>query len=172
MIIVLKRNLYLPERMWGRKRFQRGIICATAIFGPAIVTVWSLSNLASSYTDLGAPTQTYGVNIIFRTDGSVDVFKDINPDLLDEEQYVDPGPQSANTWIRCTHVSGDDMTGGGARGVWHRGTLAVSFLMRHTTGGGMDQLSGVFDFDVSSDASGTPIEASKPAVTVNVGEIF
>ena len=138
----------------------------------AVATVWSLVNMASSYTDLGGPTQTYGVNIIFQTDGTLDVFKDIGADLFDEEQYVDPGSESSNTWVRCTYVSGNDMTGGGARGVWHRANLAVSFLMRYTTSGGTDQISGVFNFELSSDASGSPIEATKNNVTVTVGEIF
>ncbi len=32
MIIVPRKNLYLPERKWGQKKFQRGIICATAVY--------------------------------------------------------------------------------------------------------------------------------------------
>ena len=35
MIIVPRRNIYLPQSKFGYKRFQRGIICATAVYAPA-----------------------------------------------------------------------------------------------------------------------------------------
>ncbi len=135
-------------------------------------TMWNLSDLASSYADLALGINTYAVQVTFRTDGTVDVLRDVAADLNNEQDpYVDPTSESSNTWVRCTHNSGDDMTAGDTRGVWHRLDVQRQFTMRITTTGPADDLSGNFDFDVSSDASGTPIEASKPGVSIVAGQI-
>jgi hypothetical protein len=44
--------------------------------------------------------------------------------------------------------------------------------MNHTSSGGSDEISGDFDFELSSDSSGTPVEATKSSVTINVGELL
>lgn len=145
-----------------------------AIFDDADATalVWSLSNLADTYFDLGGATQTYGVDIIFQLDATVDVFRDIAADLLNEQvDYVSETP-TTNTWVRCTHISGNDMTAGDARGVWHNIDVTRVFTMRIVSPGGSSDITGDFNFELSSDSSGSPVEASKLGVTVNVGEII
>ena len=131
-----------------------------------------LSDLADNYADVGGSTTTYAVEIIARTDGSIDVLRDIGADLDDEEVYVTPASAAANTWIRCSHISGNDMTSGDSRGVWHRLNAERNFTMRYTSSGGPDDLSGTFDIELSTSASGTPIVASKIGVLINVGEVF
>ncbi len=66
MIIVPRRNLYLPERKWGVRKFQRGIIMATMVRGrvPAVVT---LSGASISTTGSGQQVQA----LDFRADGTL-----------------------------------------------------------------------------------------------------
>jgi hypothetical protein len=143
------------------------------VLGAGVPPTWSLADLATSYSDQGGATTTYAVEVLFHTDATVDVFRDISADLLNEQNpYVNPAAQAANTWVRCTFVSGNDMTAGAARGVWHRLDTVRTFTMRHTSAGGEDKLTGVFDFELSSAASGSPIEAQKLAVTIIAGEAF
>lgn len=147
-------------------------LCAVLNAGSA-PTVYNLSDMAASHTDVGGFTDTYGISVIFRTDGTVDVTKLINLDTNDQvDPYVSPTSETSNTWVRCTFNSGDDMTSGDTRGVWHRLDTERSFTQEHTTGGGNDLLAGNFDYELSSDASGSPIEATKAGVTTQVGELF
>lgn len=150
--------------------FPYGTIAAAG----AIQAVWDLSDFAAGepYNDLGNATTTYRVSIVFRTDGTIDVVKNQSADENDVEQYVDPGSESANTWVRCTFLSGSNMTGGDTVGVWHRCDMEVSFQMEHTTSGGADTISGEFQFELSSESDGTPVEASVTNITISVGEIF
>jgi len=131
---------------------------------------YSLSNLASTYTDADNPTQTYGVDVTFRTAGDVDVLRDIDVDLNDEEQYVYPGSFSSTTYVRCTYISGSHMTGGDAEDTWHQCNAQRNFLMRYTSSGGPDTIAGTFDFELSDDG-GSTIVATKSGVVVTAGEL-
>lgn len=134
--------------------------------GPGLV--WSLSNLASSYIDKTTAADTYQVNFAFQTDGSVDVFRLVLTDLNDEEQYVTPGSGSSSTYVRCTYVSGDHMTSGDAEDTWHLCSSQINFVMTKVANGGIDELSGVFTFELSPD-NGTTVVATKSNVTVTAG---
>lgn len=142
-----------------------------AAFSGAQVIQYSLSNLASNYSDLDGATTTYTVNVIFRLDGSVDVLRAVNADLFNEEQFVTPGGQAANTWVRCTYISGDHLTGGDAENTWHQVNVQRNFSMSYSTSGGLDEIFGVFTFELSDDG-GPTIVATKSNVTINVGELF
>ena len=132
---------------------------------------WSLNDLASSYADINTPTQTYAVEVTFRTTGKVDVLRDIAADLLNEQNpYVDPESQAVVTWVRCKFVSGSDMTAGDTRDVWLQLNSERKYTMRHASSGGSDTRTGVFDFELSSDSSGSPIVAQALAVTISAGE--
>jgi len=136
-------------------------------------TVWSLADLATTYLDVGGPTVTYRVNVIFRTDATVDVIRTVGSDLNNEQDpYVDPPAEAANTWVRCTFNSGDDMTGGDTRGVWHRCDVQREFELQQTSGAGPPELQGNFDFELSSDPSGSPIVALALSRTISAGELF
>lgn len=139
----------------------------------APATVWSMSGFAAAYTDVGGPSATYSVNVIFRTDATVDVIKGQGSNLNNEvNPYVDPTSEASNTWVRCTHISGDDMTHGHTRGVWNRLSSQAGFEMRYTSSGPDDQISGTFDFELSSDSGGSSIEAQALGTVITVGEIF
>lgn len=141
-------------------------------FGQRGSLAWALGGLATLYADLGGATQTYEVGIFFQLDATVDVFRGQAADLLNEQiDYVSATPTS-NTWVRCTHVSGDDMTSGSSRGAWHNINVPRNFTMTKVSGGGPDLFDGTFNFELSSDSSGSPVVASKLGVRVNVGEIF
>lgn len=133
------------------------------------IAIFDLSDLGS-YVDLGGTTQTYGVDIVFRTAGDVDVLRDIGADILNAQDPYASDP--ANCWVRCTFIAGNTMTGGNTLGVWHRCDVQRNFLMRHTTSGGSDEIQGNFDLELSSDASGSPITAQHLNFSVNVGELF
>jgi hypothetical protein len=175
VILVPEINIWTPQFEWPEwmKRRRDTIICASAVHGGAISYTWSLASMATSYTDLGGLTQTYEVGIFFQVDGTVDVFREQAADLLNEvDPYVDPTSGTVVTWVRCTWNSGDDMTSGNSRGTWHQLNTARAFVMTKVSSGGPDEFSGNFDFELSSESDGTPVEASKLSVTVNVGEIF
>ena len=171
MIITPRRNLYLPERKWGRPQFQRGIICATATYGVAAVApIYDLANLATSYTDTAAPTQTYGVLMTFQTDATIDVFRDVAANLLDEQ---DPYTHNVSAcWVRCLFVSGNDIISGPTLGSWHLCTVQRQWTYRHTTGGGPDTRAGTYSWTLSSDSSGSPIEEGPKNILLTVGELF
>ncbi len=136
-------------------------------------TIWTLATMAASYTDAAAPTQTYGVEVIFRTDGTLDILKDVLSDLLNEvSPYVDPTARTANTWVRCHFISGDTMTAGDTLETWLQLNAQKAFVMRYASSGGSDFITGDFDFELSSDSSGSPIVAQALAVTIKAGELF
>lgn len=139
---------------------------------PRGIITWSLDDLASSYADLNPATQTYAVELVFQVLGDIDVLRDVAGDLLNEQIFVDPLSQAAITWVRVTHQSGDDMTAGATRGVWLQLNSQRKYTMRHISSGGDDSISGVFDLELSSDASGSPIEAQALGVTITAGEAF
>jgi len=145
-----------------------GLLAAFAASAGSSI-IYSLANLASSYSDTSPVTTTYSVNIVFRTAGQVDVLRSVASNLLNEEQYVTPGSESANTYVRCTYVSGDHMTSGDTENTWHQCNIERNFEMLHTSAGGVDFLSGTFDIELSNDG-GTTIVASKLGVTVEAGE--
>lgn len=134
-------------------------------------TVYSLTNMQGAYADVDFGAATYVVQIRFAPDGTVDVLRNIAADLLNEETHTTPGDDSDNTYVRCTNVGGSDMTSGQARGVWLAIDQNRDFIMSYAAAGGPDTIQGDFDFELSSDASGSPIEASKLSVNVSVGSI-
>ena len=135
--------------------------------------IWDMSSMAASYDDSGGATTTYGISVIFRTDGSVDVTKLIGSDLNNEvDPYVDPASSTSDTWVRCLYVSGSHMTAGDAEDTWLRLDSERTFTMTHTSAGGNDEISGTFNFELSSESDGTPEEAAKDNVNINVGETF
>lgn len=145
------------------------IILAAA--GAALAILRDLSNLATSYTDLDTLTGTYRVSVIFRMDSTVDVTRQFNADLNNEQDpYIDPLGGLSKTWVRCLHVSGDNMTGGDAVNTWHPLTSERVFTMQHTSSGGNDHISGFFDFELASDASGSNIQAQALNRNIQAGE--
>ena len=132
--------------------------------------VYSLSNLANSYTDADFGANTYGVTIRFSTDGTIDILRTVAADSLDVEQHTDPGSASGSTFVRCTHTAGSDMTAGATRGDWHAITTSRSFTMSYVAGVGPDTISGTFTFELSGDG-GSTIEATKAGVVVTVGSL-
>lgn len=172
MILVPSKKLILPSRFKQRGSIQMGAAGALAAGGAGGGTIWDLSDLIN-YSDVGVVTQTYAVEVVFQIDGTVDVLRDIGSDLLNQQDpYVDPTSETINTWVRCTHNFGDDMTAGEARGVWLRCDSQRIFTMRQTSGSGPPELNGNFDFELSSDSSGSPVEASALGKTIMAGEII
>ena len=130
----------------------------------------TLENFAAGtpWTDEGAATTTYGVNIIFQTDGGLDVTRTINADSLDVDTY---SPDPSGLWVRCTHNAGNDMTAGATRATWHALSSARTFTMSYTSGGGNDQITGNFTFELSTDSGGASVVATA-TIDVRVGETF
>lgn len=133
--------------------------------------VYSLSNLNSSYSDTDFGADTYGVVVWFRTDGTVDVTRTVAADLNDEETYVVPGSQSANTYVRCSYVSGSHLTGGAAEDTWLKLDVQRGFSMSYAASAGPDTISGVFTFELSRNSDGSNVLATKSNVTITVGSL-
>ena len=133
--------------------------------------VYSLTDMATSYADTSAATTTYGVKVIFRTDGTVDVEKDVGSNLNNEvDPYVNPASETANSHVRCAYVSGTHMTSGDAEDTWHALSSERSFYMQYTSSGGSDIVDGTFNFELSNDGGSTTVE-SKDSVNISVGEL-
>lgn len=133
-------------------------------------TVYSLSNLAASYSDTAIGADTYGVTVRFQTDGSVDVLRTVAADLLNEEQHTSPGAASSGTSVRTTNTAGSDMTSGETRGDWHLITTSRSFVMSIVAGAGPDTISGTFTFELSNDG-GSTVVATKAGVVITAGSL-
>jgi hypothetical protein len=132
--------------------------------------IWNLSDLGPSYTDSAAATQTYAVEVSFRTDATVDIFKDVGSNQLDEQvEYVSPTSGVSDTWVACSYVSGDDIISGLSKDTWYNCSSIRTWRYAYTSTGGTDLKSGVYTFKLSSDSSGTVVEATQN-VTLTAGE--
>jgi hypothetical protein len=174
-IYIPEFNIYTPKSHWPKWMRRRDeTIVATQAFGSsaAAPTVFSVANMAIAYADAGAATATYQVAVIFRAtgDGTLDVERQQGSDILNiENPYCDV---PSGCWVRCLYVSGDHMTSGSAEDTWLNCDTQKSFIMTHTSTGGTDFIEGTFDFALSSDASGSPVESSKTGVDIRAGEIL
>lgn len=135
-----------------------------------VASIYDLADLNTAYSDLGAATQTYAVQMVFRTAGHIDVLKDVTPDFFNEQ---DPYTHdTAECWTRVLFVSGQNIITGPALGSWHQNSTIRIWTYRYTTGGGPDEKTGVYSFTLSSDSSGSPIEFGPKNISFNVGELF
>lgn len=137
-------------------------------------TIYDLADFetAEPYQDLASATTTYGADFIFRTTGYIDVFYNI--DTPDPGNVQDPyTSRTDKCWVRVTHQVGDTFTEltGDSLGTWHLCSTQRRFLFEHTSAGGNDTLSGLYRFELSSDSSGSPVEATAD-VQITLGEIF
>ena len=130
---------------------------------------YSLSNVPSPMADTGAATGTYRVTVRFNLDGTVDVVKLIGSSIIGVETFCTPVSYVAGLHVRCSYVSGDNMTGGDAEDTWHALTSARSFIMEYTSSGGSDFILGVFNFELSDDAGVSEV-ADIDNRTVSAGE--
>ena len=136
-------------------------------------TIYDLSSLASSYSDTGGATTTYGITFTARdsiTDGTIDVLRTINSDLNNEELMLDP--IGTSLWIKATYVSGQTFTSGDAVGSWLELSADKSWTMSYTSSGGADTVSGVYKFELATDSGGSNIVADSGNITFQVGETF
>jgi len=135
-------------------------------------TAWDLSQLSSSYFDGSAATTTYAIEVIFRTDGTVDILRDVLTDLPEEQNpYVTPVTEAANTWVQCTYSSGTNSITGPTLSSWHRLDTQRGWRYEYTSSGGSDSIAGTYIWKLSSDSSGSPVEATA-TITLDVGETF
>lgn len=129
--------------------------------------IYDMSDLQATYTDAGTPTQTYGVTIFFRTDGTIDVTRVINANLNDEQDpYIFPTSYISGASVRCAFVSGQNLTAGDAVDTWHPLSSQRSFTITYATSGGFDQVTGNFTLELSNDGGSTIRESHTQAITV------
>ena len=115
MIIVPKKNLYLPKRVWGIKRFQRGILVATAIHGTAgaagVVTI-SGENIWNFITN--------SANLWFNASGIVEK-QDFDPrqQIDAATDWIIPNASASSAYdIRLLNLVGTLTTQWAAENVW------------------------------------------------------
>ena len=145
-----------------------------AAFATPVVTVYDLSDLAGSYSDVGGTSVTYSVEIIIRNtnDGTVDVTRGQSANQNNEENYLVP-PNGMNLWVQCTQNSGTALNVGDTVGSWVtlESAQSRSFGLSYLSSGPADSISTNIDLDIATDSGGTNIVASRASIVVTVGEI-
>ena len=102
MIFLPSRNIWTPEREWGQKKFQRGIICATAIHGSAEAPTVSLNTAGVSNLIFSA---TCFAGVQYASDGTEDASTNAGVFNVDRGNWLDSGP-AAGAWVERTINSG------------------------------------------------------------------
>jgi len=131
--------------------------------------VYSLSNIGN-YNDEGATTTTYSVTVWFRTDGTVDIVRNIGGTTNDVETFVVPTSFATSLFIRCTQTAGTALNLGDTLSTYHALSTQRSFGLSYTSSGGFDQVSATLTFDLATDSGGTNVVATKTGCTLTVGE--
>lgn len=127
----------------------------------------AIDQMDAIYLDLGASTTTYRVQLNFGTDGFLDVLRNVGADDLQDLEVTN---KTSNLHIRCVYVSGEHLTSGN-EDTWEAWTVARNYQLEHASGGGSDDITGTFNFQISKDGGSTVFQASGN-VSINVGELF
>lgn len=159
MIIVPKRNLYLPERKWGQKKFQRGIICATAIFGSSTTVVITVSGRFIDHSVINGNTARAGVRV--NVDGTIDKVEGTVFTQIDSStDWRIPNANGAGYWVQFTKGIFDpapnynpDTT---TLGTWYElDTVSRRVGWQETADDTTN--GGVLTIKISDDSSGSPV---------------
>jgi len=89
MIIVPRRNLYLPERKWGFKKFQRGIVQATCVYSGAPLCTAGTSTIPNLSDIENFPDDAF-CGAKWDTDGGVYYYHGVDQAF--------PGSRNGGTW--------------------------------------------------------------------------
>lgn len=133
MIIVPKKNIYLPERKWGIPKFQKGVLHPVGFWkdvgaGGGIVklsTAWALN----SYTAASAVT----TSITFNTDGSISTSTNDTSTLPDADNWWTAQPETAigdNYEVAVTAIGAGSFSTGLALNTWGRLDVARGWTVR------------------------------------------
>lgn len=133
--------------------------------------VYSLANIGD-YSDTGALTQTYSVTVWFRTDGTVDIVRNIGGTTNNVETFVVPTSVATSLYVRCTEgAGGTPLNLGDASGAWWALSVDRSFGLEYTSGGGVDFItSDDLTFELATDSGGTNVVATRTGRILTVGE--
>jgi hypothetical protein len=133
--------------------------------------VRSLDDMPSTGGDSGGSTGTYTIVIRFNTDGTFDFVRSILGDTIPMGTYVDPVDGAADTWVRCTSLSGEPPSGGASLNTWLRLTSARQFSLSYNSGNppvGADFITGTWRFELSNRDGG--IVFASADIDITVGE--
>lgn len=183
MIIVPQRNLYLPERKWGQRKFQRGIIMATAIYGGAagiVVTLTDDTNLAvtgipNEDVEAGYRVNKTGEGILLRydrIDGGAATTEQINAST----DWVIPHDDTSQTYhIKATEISNTKGGSDSSTGIMNSFFLlttfdALWFVTRDkSSGDGITQW--VIDLEISIDGGTTTEDTGRFTMNAELNTI-
>lgn len=145
------------------------IIMASSAFPHGALTLEDLDG--NSYQDTSGATTTFECKVTFRTDASVDIERLVLVDINDVEIYALPAAIADQAYIRCTQNSGDALNEGDTLNTWHSLASERTFGLRHTSSGGLDQVTANITFDISFDSGGSPI-VDTATLDITAGESF
>lgn len=156
MIIVPRRNLYLPERKWGKRKFQRGIIAATAVYGE--VAEPAVLNLAGeTATDVGV-NRTARATMVVRADGTMDRIQNLSIVQVDTAaDWIRPETAAPDDYeARYTGLTGDplDSSTSKAVNIWHVLSTSDYFFEQSADQGTNDDNDSTFTIEIRKGSSG------------------
>jgi len=169
MIFVPKKNIYFPQRKWGQKKFQRGIICAGAIYAAEGSASPEVDATAGNDSNVNF-NNPCAVGIEFNTSGSE--YNCTNGGTFSTYigEWLTSG-DAEDVWVEFTRTSGTeskwDLHNNGQR---YQLSSTQSFEIWASTGGAAN-IVGYFKFyDAAS--GGNTLQTTSSATWSARSEIF
>lgn len=151
------------------KAVQAGYVKVSGVWKQFYANLaFNLADLNSSYSDVSSGADTYGVTLQLWGDGTIDITRNVNTDLTDQQvDYVLPNSALSNSYVRVLETSGSPFTSGDTANVWLQLNVDPrQFTFEYSTGGGFDLDSCGFTLQLSAD--GVSVDESK-AMTFSAG---
>ena len=157
-IFIPRRNIWTPQPRWGMKKYQRGIICATAVYASgAVVTV---SGDAAADTGVNRAARAA---IVLRSDGTVDQIENVTTTQIDTAtDWIIPNSAAPDDYEgRYTGLVGDPLDNATslAEDVWGALSSDIFFEQRADIGTD-DDFSSSITIEVRKGSSGGAIDSA------------
>lgn len=115
---------------------------------------------------------TVYAGITFKDDGSIYKRDGSSSSFNSGENWGTPNSagEGSNYWVRCTKTAGDGPTSG-TTGSWIAISTEPEWYNADVDPSGAVFTEGTFTFDISSDASGTPIVGTKTGLVLKANRV-
>lgn len=154
-IFIPKRNVWTPQPRWGIRKYQKGIICATAVYSSVEAPVLNLDGHIANAVNVNATARG---TIVIRADGTMDKIINTTTSQIDSTaDWIRPEDAAPDDYeARYTGLTGDplDATTTAAVNVWHALDLADYFFEQIANVGTNDDFVSNFTIEIRKGSSG------------------